>query len=65
MLYDDFDDYELVYMYHAVIYAIVYLGRNILVYYGKGTDFSGEVIVMWLSDEKVRFILTMYSGRLS
>ena len=44
-LYDDFDGYELVYMYHAVIYAIAYLGRNIFVHYGKEADFGRGVIV--------------------
>ena len=44
--YDDFGGYELIYMYHARIYATVYLGRNIFVHGGKRTDFSREVIVM-------------------
>ena len=42
---DDFDGYELVYMYHAMIYAIVYLGRNIFVHCGKRIDFNREVFV--------------------
>ena len=29
-LYDDFDGYELVYMYHAVMYMIVYLGETFM-----------------------------------
>ena len=64
-MYNDFDDYELAYMYHAVTYAIAYQERDIFVHYRKEIDCSREVIVMWLNDEEVCFILTMYSGRLS